>query len=111
MRKICEQFLQLRGIIYPKWVKSSKQEIVSTTSKTSKDDNNNEKEVDENEKRKSANWSIEKYVYAFSKHIKTPNEVKMTTNMKSAYYEHLRTCPFKVLKELPARVKIFPPFN
>lgn len=110
MRKICEQFLQLRGIIYPKWVKSSKQEIVSTTSNTSKDDNNNEKEVDENEK-KSTKWSIEKYVYAFSKHIKTPNEVKMTTNMKSEYYEHLRTCPFKVLKELPARVKIFPPFN
>lgn len=111
MRNICEQFLQLRGIVYPKWTKLTKNETGSTNeSKTrsstsnSTDDNNNEKEV-------SAKWIIEKYVYAFSKHIQTPNEVKMKINMKSEYYEHVRHCPFNVVVQLPKRVKIFPPFN
>lgn len=105
MRNVCEQFLQLRGIVYPKWCK-----IEATDAKVSKDANNNNEK--ESLKKTNPKWHIEKYIYSFSKHIKTPNEVKMKTSLPSAYYNHIRICPYKVLRdEFPQRVKIFPPFN
>lgn len=127
MRNVCEQFLQIRGIVYPRWCKlSSKitakekvEEPVSFGDREKKvfdstDANNNEKDtskVTSAASSSSSKWIIDKYVYSFSKHIKTPNEIKMRTNIKLEYYEHVRNCPYRVLRELPAKVKIFPPFN
>ena len=92
MRKICEQFLQLRGIVNPKWT----QVITETFNEETK------------KKRKKVSWQIEKSTYSFSKHMHSPNAIRLKAKEESLNM-HLSKCPYNI-KEPKQRTRVCPPF-
>lgn len=88
MRTICEKFLQLRGIVYPKWAKS----------------------VKVNDNKKVINWKIDCYAYTFSKHIHSPTKIKYKSNLPiDAYSKHFQNCPFGKINVIKEKFRIYPP--
>lgn len=92
---MCEQFLQINGIVYPKW---SKVERID-----SKDKNNNSKQD-------QPRWQIENFVYSFSKHIEVPPVIKIKTQIDKhdQYNNHVQSCPYRVCNRQTEKFKIFP---
>ncbi len=86
MREFCKSFLGLKGIIYPKWIKNRNQS--GENSKTT--------------------WSIQKYIYSFSRHC-SYDKLKAVTSLELK--NHVQSCPFKILKFYENNpVKVFPPY-
>jgi hypothetical protein len=59
-------------------------------------------------------WSIEKFVYTYSKHIECPSRVTLITskidknNKEQSYNQHVQNCPYKVVKRINEKFRIFP---
>ncbi len=91
---MCEQFLQLRGIVYPKW---SRKQVNS-----SNENSINKQNISKNEFK----WEIDCYSYSFSKHILKPRIIKL--KKENNYNLHVQNCPFKIIKILNEKFKIYP---
>jgi hypothetical protein len=79
LRNICEQVLYRRGIVYPKWTKITKPNGTQS-------------------------WTIEKFVFTFSKHIANPSKIYLKTlGEKNEFSAHVQYCPYKVIKHLIER--------
>lgn len=92
LREFCKSFLGLKGIIYPKWVKN-KQDMRSKSGENNK---------------KAAIWSIQKYIYTFSRHC-SYDKLHAITSLELK--NHVQSCPFKLLKSYDNNpVKVFPPY-
>lgn len=97
MRRLCEMFVSVRGIVYPKWVKHSELAM----------DRNN------NDVKSAKKWNIEKYVFSYSKHIEVPKKIRLKNHveMANSYNEHVQNCEFRVCKILDKPFRLFPPYN
>ena len=120
LRQVCEQFLQLRGIVYPKWTKDKVDDGDNSTTQTKSDnisDTYQDESTDENQqkskiKKPKCKWRIEGYAYSFSKHVKNPKSIQISTkNAKDNFKNHVQNCPFKVTRVITKKFRIFPPFN
>ena len=110
---MCEYFLQIRGIVYPKWTRK----LTSNDSNQVdvRDDNANEEDspkVKTKNKKPKYTWCIEKYVYSFSKHIENPASIRVKIkNEKDNYSNHVQNCPYRITKVMSKPFRLFPPFN
>ncbi|CAF0966530.1 unnamed protein product [Brachionus calyciflorus] len=97
MRNLCENFLSLKGIVYPKWIKMN-EDI---------NDRNN------NNLRQGKKWKVEKYIYCFTKHIEPPKKIKFINHIESEnnYNQHVQNCQFRFCKHLDKPFKLFPPYD
>ena len=120
LRQVCENFLQLRGIVYPKWTRSLVEEKESSNQPINNHeiiDELDEKILNENiQKSKNSKpkykWRIEKYAYSFSKNIENPTSIQVNTKIGNDHYRnHVQNCPFKITKVPTKEFKIFPPFS
>ncbi|RNA36682.1 hypothetical protein BpHYR1_040853 [Brachionus plicatilis] len=97
MRRLCEMFVSVRGIVYPKWVKQDNLAM----------DRNN------NDLKSAKKWIIDKYVFSYSKHIEVPKKIKIKNyvDMVDNYNQHVQNCEFRVCKKLDHPFRLFPPYN
>lgn len=99
LRVICEQFLQLRGIVYPNWIKIE-----------SYNPNREYNEHGEDVTKNLVNWKIDRYSYTFSKHIHNPTEIRFKSNLPfDEYSKHFLTCPYRKINKLTDKFRIYPP--
>lgn len=97
MRRLCEMFVSIRGIVYPKWIKRDDLAM---------DRNNNDLKT-------SQKWIIEKYVFSYSKHIEVPKKIRIKTNFEKQknYNEHVQNCKFRVCQIPEKPFRLFPPYK
>jgi hypothetical protein len=108
MREICEQFVNMRGIIYPKW---SRVEIKFDDSDTQNEINNNGG-LKKRKRKPKYKWIIEKNVYSYSKHFKNPKFVRLKISDKEKREKnlntHIQSCSFRKCRLLIEKFKIYP---
>ena len=98
LRIICEKFLQLRGIVIPKWKKLLTPNV------------NKIPNIDGVIKKNLVNWKIDCYSYTFSKHIVKPTKIRFKSNQPiDLYSRHLLACPFGRINKLNEKFRIYPP--
>lgn len=94
LRNICEKFLLLRGIVYPKWSRK-KNHIPEELSES----------LDDETRFSQYRWTIDTYAFSFSKHIQNPTEIKFKQSTECNM--HLQTCPYRRVRDIKQKFKIY----
>ncbi len=107
-----------RGVCYPIWTKCQ----TKNSAPTAKSINQTEDQTQTIIKNRT-NWSIEKYVYTYSKYFDLPKKIKLNTdennktdnnghnNDLAGFLNHVQYCSFRTTKSLSKdKIKVIPPF-